>query len=296
VAGELYTGGAGVARGYLNQPSLTAEKFVPSPFGEPGSRLYRTVDLARYLPNGSVEFLGRADQQVKVRGFRIEPGEVEAVLRACAEVEDVAVVVADGPEGGVGEKRLVAFVVAAEKRLPQDAVALLAAELKDRLSHQLPEFMVPSSILVLDEIPLSPTGKLDRRLLLETYQGRHRAVVAERVAPRTETETRIVRIWSEVLGLTEVGVHDDFFELGGHSLLATQVASRLRQTFDKEIPLRLLFEVRTVAELAEEVERNEAFLAPDLASIQSVEFRVRDLDDLLDELEISEPEPLLRKD
>jgi amino acid adenylation domain-containing protein len=296
VAGELYAGGAGVARGYLNQPALTAEKFVPSLYGEPGSRLYRTVDLARYLPDGSVEFLGRADQQVKVRGFRIEPGEVEAALRACAEVEDAAVVVVDGPEGGLGDKRLVAFIVAAEKRLPQDAGALLAAELKDRLSHQLPEFMVPSSILVLDEIPLSPTGKLDRRQLLETYQGRHHAVVAERVAPRTETEARIVRIWSEVLGLAEVGVHDDFFELGGHSLLATQVASRLRQTFDKEIPLRLLFEVRTVAELAEEVERSEAFLAPDLASIQPVESRVRDLDDLLDELEISEPEPLLRKD
>jgi acyl-coenzyme A synthetase/AMP-(fatty) acid ligase/acyl carrier protein len=281
VAGELYAGGAGVARGYLNQPSLTAGKFVPSLFGEPGSRLYRTGDLARYLPDGSVEFLGRADQQVKIRGFRVELGEVEGALRSNPEVRDAAVVSMAGPGG---DKRLVAFVVAAG----EDAGPVLAAELRSRLSRQLPDFMVPSAILALDEIPLNPAGKLDRQRLLKAFEGRSAA--AERVGPRNETEARIAAIWSDVLAIGEVGVHDDFFELGGHSLLATQVVSRMRQIFGKEIPLRLLFQSRTVAVLAEEVERGEELRASDLVSIQPVAPQVRDLDDLLEELALSERE------
>jgi amino acid adenylation domain-containing protein len=291
VAGELYTGGAGVARGYLDQPALTAEKFVPSPFGEPGSRLYRTSDLARYLPDGAIEFLGRADQQVKVRGFRIELGEIEAVLRSWPEVADAAVVAVAGAGGAAG-KRLVAFVAASGGPGGEAAGAALAAELRGHLSRHLPDFMVPSPILVLDQIPLGPTGKLDRRRLLEAFEGRGEAAAAGRVAPRTGTEERIARIWCEVLDLREVGVHDDFFELGGHSLLATQVLSRLRQTFEKEIPLRLLFEVRTVAELAEQVESGTELTAPELAPISAVEAQVRDLDDLLAELDLAEPEPV----
>ncbi|HJX28598.1 MAG TPA: non-ribosomal peptide synthetase, partial [Thermoanaerobaculia bacterium] len=293
VVGELYAGGAGVARGYLNRPALTAEKFVPSPFGDAGSRLYRTLDLARSLPDGAIEFLGRADQQVKIRGFRIEPGEVEAALRSHPEVEDAAVVaITAGGSGEGGDRRLVAFVVAAGERSgDQDgdgAGAALAAELRSRLARQLPDFMVPSTILVVDEIPLGPTGKLDRRRLLEAYEGRGDAAAAERVAPRTETEARIARIWCEVLGLPEVGVYDDFFDIGGHSLLATQVVSRLRQSFERDVQLRLLFQTRTVAELAEQVEQSPELKAPDLAPIGSVGSQIRDLDDLLAEIEMSE--------
>jgi amino acid adenylation domain-containing protein len=276
VAGELFTGGQGVARGYLNQPALTAERFVPSPFGEPGSRLYRTGDLARHLPGGSIEFLGRIDQQVKIRGFRIEPGEVETALRAHPAVGEAAVVVADGPRG---DKRLVACVVA-----KPGSPGGLAAELKSHLAALLPDFMLPSSLFLLGELPLTPAGKVDRLRILAAHSGRPERTAA-RVAPRTPVEEETARIWAEVLGLDEVGVYDDFFELGGHSLLATQVVSRMRQSFGREIPLRRIFEARTVAQLAEAVEAETQLAELDLAPIPAVESR--DLDDLLNELELA---------
>jgi amino acid adenylation domain-containing protein len=268
VPGEIHLGGAGVARGYWQREELTAERFVSLE----GRRHYRTGDLARHLPDGTLEFLGRVDQQVKVRGFRIEPGEVEAALRTHPGVAD-AVVLALGESGA--DRRLVAYVVPA-------GTAGLAAELKAHLGGLLPEFMVPSSIVPLDELPLTPTGKVDRRKLSELE--RARVAPAERVAARTPVEETLAGIWREVLGLAELGVQEDFFALGGHSLLATQVVTRVRRALGKEVTLRLLFETRTVARMAAALERSPA-AAPGLEPIRPVAPRVKDLDDLASELE-----------
>ena len=245
VAGELHIGGAGVARGYLNRPDLTAEKFIPDPFSaEPGARLYKTGDLARYLPDGKIEFLGRADHQVKMRGFRIELGEVEAVLGQHPAVR-AAVVVAR--EDVPGEKRLVAYVVARPQSPPS------SHDLRGFLKERLPEHMVPAVFVRLDTLPLMSSGKVDRRALPPPDRTRPEL---ERtfVAPRTPTEGLIAAIWIQILGVERVGIHDNFFDLGGHSLLATQVVSRVRDTFQVEIPLRLMFEAPTVAGLAESIE------------------------------------------
>ncbi|HEV2734193.1 MAG TPA: amino acid adenylation domain-containing protein [Longimicrobiaceae bacterium] len=241
VPGELYVGGAGVARGYLNRPELTAERFVPDPFsGEAGARLYRSGDRARWLASGELEYLGRADQQVKVRGFRIEPGEIEAVLRAHAEVAEARVVVR---EDAPGERRLVAYVVPAGE-------APSGAELRAHAGERLPEHMVPGAFVFLEALPLTVNGKLDVRALFapELSPG------AEHVAPRTALEETVAGIWREVLRVERVGVHESFFELGGHSLLATQVASRVRRSLGAELPLRVLFESPTVAGVAEWLE------------------------------------------
>ncbi|HEX8275252.1 MAG TPA: amino acid adenylation domain-containing protein, partial [Longimicrobiaceae bacterium] len=242
VPGELRIGGAGVARGYLGRPELTAAQFVPDPFAaEPGARAYRSGDRARWLPTGELEFLGRVDQQVKIRGFRIEPGEVEAALLLHPAVRDaVAVVREDAP----GERRLVAYVAAAEGETAD------AAELRAHLRGRLPEYMVPSAVVVLDALPLTPTGKVDRRAL-PAPEG---AAGGEHVAPRTPAEEVLAAIWAEVLGAGRVGVHDDFFALGGHSLLATRVATRVQEALGVEMPLRALFEAPTVAGLAERLE------------------------------------------
>ncbi|HEX5748967.1 MAG TPA: amino acid adenylation domain-containing protein [Archangium sp.] len=238
VAGELYTGGDGLASGYLNRPELTAEKFVPNPFSsEPGGRLYRTGDLARYLPDGRIEFLGRIDNQVKVRGFRIELGEVESVLAQNPQVRETVVVVR---EDVPGDKRLVAYVVA------NDAIPE-ASDLRAWMKQRLPEYMVPSAFVVLDTLPLSPNGKVDRKALPVPEQP---AASQEYVAPRNETEERLAALWSEVLRMPRVGIHDNFFELGGHSLLATQVVARIRESFQVELPLRELFDAPTLAGLA----------------------------------------------
>ncbi len=246
VPGELFIGGVGLARSYLNRPELTAEKFIPHPFSaEPGARLYRTGDLARYRPDGNLEFLGRIDDQAKIRGFRVEPGEVEAVLREHPTVREGAVVVR---EIVPGEKRLVAYVVPARELAPP------VGELRGFLKEKLPEYMVPSAFVVLDALPLTPNGKVDRRALpAPDYQSRPE-LGGTFVAPGTPVEETLAGIWAEVLGLERVGVHDDFFELGGHSLLATRVVSRLRDALRVELPLRCLFETPTVAELAERVE------------------------------------------
>ncbi|HLL46877.1 MAG TPA: amino acid adenylation domain-containing protein, partial [Longimicrobiaceae bacterium] len=243
VAGELYMGGAGVARGYLGRPGLTAERFVPDALsGEPGARLYRTGDRVRWRPDGRLEFLGRADAQVKVRGFRIEPGEVEAELARHPAVRECAVVAHEDEPGAV---RLVAYVAPAEGGQAPDA-----AELRRFLGATLPAYMVPAAFVVLDTFPLTPSGKLDRRAL--PAPDGYGADTGG--APRTPVEEIVAGIFAEVLRLEAVGIHDGFFDLGGHSLLATQAMSRLRAALHVDLPLRVLFEAPTVAALAERVE------------------------------------------
>jgi amino acid adenylation domain-containing protein len=239
VPGELYVGGVGVARGYLGRPGLTAERFVPDPFGgERGARLYRTGDRVRWSARGELEYLGRLDEQVKVRGFRIEPGEIEAVLSAHAEVREARVLLR---EDQPGEKQLVAYV----------AGEVEADALRAHLRRSLPEYMVPAAFVVLEALPLTPNGKLDRKALPAPE---HAAQADRYVAPRTPVEEVLAGIWAEVLRRERVGVEESFFDLGGHSLLATRVLSRIREVFAIELPLRALFEGRTVAELAVRVE------------------------------------------
>jgi acyl carrier protein len=242
VAGELYIGGAGLARGYLRRPGLTAERFIPDPFSNrPGGRLYKTGDLVRYRSNGSLDFLGRNDEQVKVRGFRIELGEIEAVLRQHSGVREAAVVTR---EDTPGEKRLVAYVV------PEPEMPLTLGQLNHYLQARLPHYMIPAPIVTLEQLPLSPNGKLDRRALPAPE-----ADLLDREArympPRNAVEEVLAGVWAEVLRVERVGIYDDFFSLGGHSLLATQVVSRLRELLAVEVPLRVLFEAPSVAALAE---------------------------------------------
>ncbi|MGH9179320.1 MAG: amino acid adenylation domain-containing protein, partial [Acidimicrobiales bacterium] len=237
--GELYLGGAGVARGYLNQPALTAERFVPDVVTpEPGAYLYRTGDLARWRSDACLAFLGRLDDQVKVRGFRIELGEVEACLASHPDVDRAAVVAAEDRQG---QRQLVAYVVpgAAER-------SALPSSVRAYLTERLPAYMVPTAIVVLDELPLTPSGKIDRRALAAPVAGRPDGHPAP---ARTGPEAELAAIWSAVLGV-DVGVDDDFFELGGHSLLAAQVVAQAREAFGRELPLRALFEAPTVAGLA----------------------------------------------
>jgi len=241
VAGEMHIGGVGLARGYLNRPALTAEKFIPDPFSaEPGARLYKTGDLARFLPDGNIEFLGRGDHQVKIRGLRIELGEIEAALDQHPAVRNAVVV---AREDAPGEKRLVAYVVA----------ETTADELRRFLKSKLPDHMVPAVFVPLESLPLLSNGKVNRRALPAPDRTRPELENAF-AAPRTATEELLAEIWAEVLGVERVGIHDNFFDLGGHSLLATQAASRMREAFQVEISLRRLFEAPTVAGLAEGIE------------------------------------------
>ncbi|MFL5537410.1 MAG: amino acid adenylation domain-containing protein, partial [Longimicrobiaceae bacterium] len=259
VAGEVHIGGAGVALGYLGRPGLTAERFVVDPFAaEAGARMYRTGDLGRWLPDGTIEFVGRTDFQVKIRGFRIEPGEVEARLLAHGAVREARVIVR---EDQPGEKRLVAYVVGGVE----------VEELREHLRRGLPEYMVPAAIVVLERLPLTPNGKLDRKALPAPE---HAADAARYVAPRTPVEEVLAGIWAEVLRLERVGVEESFFELGGHSLLATRVVSRIREVFAIELPLRALFEGPTVAEMAravEEMRRAELPVLPPVVPVERTE-------------------------
>ncbi|HEX2187288.1 MAG TPA: amino acid adenylation domain-containing protein, partial [Longimicrobiaceae bacterium] len=246
-AGELWIGGAGVARGYRGRPGLTAERFVPDPFAaEPGARAYRTGDRVRWRPDGVLEFLGRVDLQVKVRGFRVEPGEVEAALRALPEVRECVVA---ARADGAGETRLVAYVVPEAGRAPS------AGELRAALGARLPDHMVPTAWVLLEALPLGPTGKVDRRAL---PQAEDSAAGEAHAAPRTPVEEVLTEVWAELLGLERAGVHDDFFAHGGHSLLATRVVARVRRSFGVDVPVRAVFEAPTPAALAERVERAAA--------------------------------------
>jgi aspartate racemase len=241
VPGEIYIGGAGLARGYLNHPELTAEKFIANPFSaKPGARLYRSGDIARYLPDGNIELIGRKDDQVKIRGYRIEPGEIEAVLNRHPQVRDVVVV---AREDCPGDKRLVAYVAG------HDHEELKVDELKTFLKTEVPGYMMPSAWVNLVSLPRTPNGKINRAALPAPDAGQLDSS-AKFTAPRTEVEKTLARVWAEVLKLERVGIHDNFFDLGGHSLLATQVLSRLRNDFSKEIPLRTLFESPTIEQMA----------------------------------------------
>jgi amino acid adenylation domain-containing protein len=241
VPGELCLGGAGLSRGYLNRPDLTAAKFLPNPFGsEPGSRIYLTGDLARFRNNGSIEFLGRIDDQVKIRGFRIEPGEIETTLTAHPAVREVVVVAREEVKG---DRRLVAYIVAAS-----DYAEGLAGELRSFLKERLPDYMIPAAFVMLDVLPLTASGKIDRRALPAPDPASEADHLFE--APRTPVEETLAAIWSAVLKRDRIGAGDNFFDLGGHSLLATQVMSRIRSAFQLDLPLRLLFQHPTVAGLA----------------------------------------------
>lgn len=260
VPGELYIGGVGVARGYLNQPELTAERFIPNPFNNSkyssgrakpyktqnlkSSRLYKTGDLARYRTDGNIEFLGRLDKQVKIRGFRIELGEIEAVLSKAPEVRQAIVAVR---EDQPGDRRLVAYLVSNPQQTPT------SSSLRRFLSEQLPDYMIPSAFVMLEAIPLTPNSKVDRRSLPapeQTWSDREEVYTA----PRTPVEESLAQIWAEVLGRDRIGIYENFFDLGGHSLLVTQLVVRVRETFKIELPLRSLFEMPTIAELAQSIE------------------------------------------
>jgi amino acid adenylation domain-containing protein len=246
IPGELHITGEGLARGYLNRPELTAEKFIPNPFSDgTGSRLYKTGDLARYRPDGNIEYLGRIDYQVKVRGFRIELGEIEAVLSQHQGVRDAVVVVR---EDKPGSQSLVAYVVPSSKPAPT------IAQLRRFLIEKLPNYMVPTAFALIETLPLTPNGKVDRKVLPAPEPTRRESTVSW-VHPRTPVEEMLASIWSQVLGIEQVGIYDNFFELGGHSLLVTQVISQIRKVFGVDLPVRCLFEAPTIASLLEFVER-----------------------------------------
>ena len=247
VPGELYIGGDGLARGYLNRPDLTAQKFIDNPFSDnPSDRLYKTGDLARYLPDGNIEFLGRIDNQVKIRGFRIELGEIEAVLAQHPDVLQAVVIVR---EDNPGNKYLAAYLV---PKL-EAAAPPKSSELRSFLLAKLPDYMVPGAFVFLEAMPLTPNGKIDRRVL-PAPDSSLRELEDKFVAPSTPTEEVLAAIWAEVLGLQQVGINDNLFELGGHSLLATQIISRIREAFSIELPLRHLFEAPTIASLSQAIE------------------------------------------
>jgi acyl carrier protein len=243
VPGELCIGGAGIAKGYLNQPQQTAERFIKNPFSQDANaRIYRTGDLARFLPDGNIEFLGRIDQQVKIRGFRVEPAEIENVLKQHPAVQQAVVVpVADKS----GDKRLVAYVVTRKPAPSNDDVRTF-------LATKLPDYMVPSALVQIDAVPLTKNGKVDTAALPSPESV---AIAKSHVAPRNDAEKQLMEIWREVLRIDNFGVEDNFFELGGHSLLATQVISRVRSAFHVQLPLRSLFDAPTVAGLAAEIAR-----------------------------------------
>jgi amino acid adenylation domain-containing protein len=245
VPGEVYVGGAGVGRGYLNRPELTAERFIPNPFSdEPGALLYKAGDLCRWLPDGDLEYLGRIDDQVQVRGFRVELGEVESAIGQHGDVREVVVITReDRPD----DKRLVAYMVRDGDSEPP-VKALL-----DFLKTKLPDYMIPSAFVFLESLPLTRNGKVDRRALPAPDHVRL-DLAEDYVPPRTPTETTLARIWADLLGVDRVGMYDSFFDLGGHSLLATRMMSRVRDALGSDAPLRVLFDTPTVAHLAEFIE------------------------------------------
>ena len=254
VMSEIYIGGDGLARGYLNRPDLTAEKFVPHPFStQPGARLFQTGDVGLYLPDGTIEYRGRRDHQVKLRGFRIELGEIEAQLASHPQVKQTVVVASDSEQG---DKYLVAYLVL------KAAETITIEEMRSHLQQSLPEYMIPSAFVLLDEFPLTTSGKVDRRQLPAADEGRLE-LGEQFVAPRTPVEQEVAHIWEQVLKVKGVGVNDNFFALGGHSLLATQVISRVNESLQIEMPLRTMFEQPTVAGLALAAAQRQAMTLED---------------------------------
>jgi amino acid adenylation domain-containing protein len=288
VPGELYAGGDGLAQGYLNQPELTAEKFVPNPFATDSRlRLYRTGDIARWLPDGNLEFLSRNDGQVKVRGYRVEPGEIENALIEHPAVEE-AVIVARLDKSGT--KQLVAYVVVRPGHQPVEA------ELREFLGRKMPSYMVPSHIIRLGALPLTVNGKIDRGALPEPEQASAQNSPDGQVQARTPTEAMVCSIWREVLGRDRVGIHEDFFELGGHSLLATQVISRISKLGKVELPVVAIFEARTVSRLAGEIERAQREHPPAERQVisRASTARAAELLEHLDEFSEAELDEILR--
>jgi thioesterase domain-containing protein/acyl carrier protein len=257
VTSEIYISGPSVARGYLNQPEMTAEKFIADPFGEPGTRMYKTGDLARFLADGNIEFIGRIDDQVKIRGYRVELGEIEAALESHQAVY-TAVVIA--PENSKADRTLIAYIVPSRKQIPA------ASKLRSYLQQRLPHYMVPSAFVLLESMPKTPNGKIDKRALpvpkLSDFLG-----TSAYVPPRNEVEAQLAEIWEGVLGRTTIGIRDNFFDLGGHSLLAARLMHRIEQEFGKRIPLAALLQAPTIEQLAkllrsEEIEESWSSLVP----------------------------------
>jgi amino acid adenylation domain-containing protein len=272
VAGELHLGGVQVARGYWNRPELTAERFVRDPFSaDPQARMYKTGDLGRWLADGTIEYLGRNDFQVKIRGFRIELGEIEAKLLACDGVREAVVIAREDVEG---DKRLVAYAVM------EPGIELSVAALREALSNDLAEYMVPSAFVALEALPLTPNGKLDRKALPAPDQAA--VLTREYAAPQGEIETAIADIWQDLLSIERVGRNDHFFELGGHSLLAMQLMVRVREQFHVDVPLRGLFEQPVLHVLADAVRAQ-----------QMMEFLGDELQDMEEELDGLSEEELL---
>jgi acyl carrier protein len=265
VVGELYVGGAGVARGYLNRAELTAERFVVDPYaGEEGERMYRTGDVGRWRGDGSIEFLGRNDAQVKIRGFRIELGEIEARLSGCAGVGEAVVVVR---EDEPGEKRLVAYYTGRgekEEGEREEGGTGDAEKLRRALAEQLPDYMVPAAYVKLERMPLTPNGKLDRKALPAPEGDAY--AIRQYEAPQGPVEELLAGIWAELLKLEQVGRHDNFFELGGHSLLAVRVIARVREALKVEVAIRDLFAYPVLTDLARALESaNSTELSPIVA-------------------------------
>nr|QEO74543.1 AMP-dependent synthetase and ligase [uncultured bacterium] len=249
--GEIYLGGEGLARGYLQRAVETAERFVPHPFSEEsGRRLYRTGDVGRWSRGGELEYVGRVDEQVKLRGYRIELGEVEAVLREQPAIAEAVVIVRSEAEGI--EQRIVAYLV-----MEEEERGMTTSELRQRLKERLPEYMIPSAFVMLDELPLTPNGKVNRRAL-PSPEGLRPGLKTDYVAPQTEVERKIAAIWHEILQVKEVGIHDNFFDLGGHSLLMVRVHSKIQETFETKISIVELFKSPTVSALAQRLTRQES--------------------------------------
>ncbi|NEP32738.1 amino acid adenylation domain-containing protein [Moorena sp. SIO3B2] len=278
VAGEIYIGGVGLAQGYLNRPELTQEKFISNPFSpeiaspEIEERLYKTGDLAYYLPDGKIEFLGRVDHQLKIRGFRIEPGEIQTVLTQHPDVKEAVIMAYEKPPGN---HSLVAYLVTQKSELDRTQV-------RNFCKQKLPLYKIPSGFVFLEKLPLTPNGKIDRRAL-PTPDLSQRHLGGNFVAPRTSTETELATIWREVLKIEQVSINDNFFELGGHSLLATQVISRVREAYSIELPVSCLFEYPTILELGEKVIEKQ-FEVSELDDLEQILNEVNELsDDEVDE-------------
>jgi len=240
IAGDLYVSGPGLARGYLNRPEITAEKFIADPFREPGARMYKTGDLARYLANGNIEFAGRSDDQVKIRGYRVELEEIEAVFGSHPGVHEVVVT---ARENATGEKNLVAYLVPSREEVPT------TSDLRSYLKQKLPRYMVPSAFVLLEAMPKTPNGKVDKRAL-PAPKATDVAETQEYVAPADELQTQLTRIWETVLDKKPVGIRDNFFELGGHSLLAARLMHRIEQQLGERLPLAVLLQSPTIEQLA----------------------------------------------